>query len=472
MNAKVLFTAFLCALIAVKAWTAPVKIYGKAPEYAQNTFNLNTFHDFISEEEIKLGTIRFNASGVFNLEIEINETTLVFADFDGYHGMIYLEPGKSYEIVLPPKRTLTESQKRNPFEKPQPVWFGIINPAKDELNFQIQQFEEEYTICEDKYFNQIFINRTSSLVDTVKQILDKKLPKTKSDFFESHKQFRKANLEFALHQGKSTNFMNSYFSAIIPKYNLAAYSTLFNQVFQNYFNTLTNSSNNNEIQNFIGTSSLAKLDEYLQKQLHFNRQLSHWILLKSMKDAYYCKQFQKASILEMLDQVKILGWSTYEQTTAQLIRAKLTHLASGTIPPALVLKNINGQKVSFSDYPNKYIYLHFTDPKNTICRQHLDALKTIASHYKDKLVIINVIHDHAALKNENEWAGIFTTTESDLQATYKVKTYPNSFLIGKDGKLLFSPAPNPIDGLDRQLGQLFKSEYIKELQKANNRQPK
>jgi hypothetical protein len=40
-------------------------------------------------------------------------------------------------------------------------------------------------------------------------------------------------------------------------------------------------------------------------------------------------------------------------------------------------------------------------------------------------------------------------------------------VIGKDGKLLLSPAPNPIDGLDRQLGQLLKSDYYKEMQKSN-----
>ena len=153
---------------------------------------------------------------------------------------------------------------------------------------------------------------------------------------------------------------------------------------------------------------------------------------------------------------------------AQLIRSKLTYLASGTLPPTFSLKNLNGQKVSLNDYRNSYVYLHFTDPKNTICRQHLDALKTIAGHYPGKLVIINVILDQSSFKNENGWAGIFTTTESNLEETFKVKTFPNSFLIGKDGKLLLSPAPNPIDGLDRQLGQIFKSDYFREMQKQGN----
>lgn len=462
----------MCLSITEKVWSAQVKITGKAPEYARNSIDLNILHDFISEEKIKLGTIRFNTEGVFNLEFELGETRLCFADFDGYHGMIYLEPGKSYEIVFPPKRTLTESQKRNPFEKPEPIWFGISKPDKEELNVQIQQFEQAYATLENKYFNQIFTNRSKSLVDTVILKLDKEFRNTNSALFESHKKFRKADLEFALHQGKSAAFMETYFSNIKPIYNLEAYSVLFNQVFMNYFTILTNASGSAEIKKLINTAGLHQLDEYFQKKMHFNRELSHLVMLRSMNDAYYNKQFSKASILKMLDQVKTSGWSEYEQKTAQLIRAELTYLTSGTNPPVIRLKNLNGQKVSFADYPNTYIYLHFTDPKNPICRQHLDELKTIASHYKDKLVIINVIPENTNFKNDSEWAGIFTTTESNLDETYKVKTFPVSFLIGKDGKLFLSPAPNPIDGLDRQLGQLFKSDYFKELQKTNNQKVK
>lgn len=441
-------------------------ISGKASGYAQNTIELNTLHDFISEEKLKLGTIRFNTDESFKLEVDIAETTLCFADFDGYHGMIYLEPGHSYEIVFPPKREMTESQKRNPFYKPEPVWFGILNADKNELNFRIQQFEQAYTTYENNYFDRIFVNQAKSLVDTIKLKLDSEFPKTNDAFFEAHKLFRLANLDFALYQGKSAKFMETYFSSIKPLYNLAAYSTIFNQVFQNYFDVLINQSNNQEIKKLIFSVDIHQLDLYFQEKLKFNQSLSHLILLRSLHDAYYSRQFSKSLALKMLDQAKGEEWSNLEQETAKLIRTKLTYLASGTLPPSISLKNMSGQKISLSDFPNTYIYLHFTDPKNPICRQHLDALKTIADHYKGKLTIINVIPKGSQIKPENGWTGIFTTSDSNLQETFKIKTFPNSFLIGKDGRLLLSPAPNPIDGLDRQLGQIIKSDYFRELQKS------
>lgn len=411
--------------------------------------------------------MRFNAQGIFELEFNLEEITLCFADFDGYHGLIYLEPGKSYELVFPPKRNLTASEKKNPFLKPEPVWFGIRNPENNELNVLIQKFESAYIQYENKYFNQIFINQSGASVDTVKRMLDKEFPQTSNSFFESHKLYRKGNLEFALHQGKSPAFLSTYFKDAKPVYNLAAYANLFNQVFVNYFSHLESTNDHSAVKAMINSVNLQQLDDYFQKQLHFNRELAHWVLLKSMKDAYYTKNFSKTTILKLLNQVRESNWNAYEKKTAQHIHQKLTYLTSGTTPPAISLTDQAGRPVTFSDFPNTYIYLHFTDPANSICRQHLDALKKISANYKNKLVILNVIPDVKNFKNEAAWAGIFTSTNNNLETTYKVKTVPNSFLIGKDGKLLLSPAPNPIDGLDRQLGQILKNDHFKEMQKSN-----
>jgi hypothetical protein len=463
---------FLFLIFSKQAGSAITKIAATAPGYAQNTIELYTLHDFVTEEKVKLGILKFNAAGLGIVEFDIQETTACFADFDGYLGTIYLEPGKSYEILFPPKRTLTESQKRNPFTKPEPVWFGVLNSKETELNFRIQQFEQVYLEYENKYFNQIFAGKSKIAVDTVKKILDKEFPITNDVFFESHKLFRKANLDFALNQGKSDDFLKSYFNTIKPKFQLLAYSTIFNQYFLNYFTSLANSTQHPELGNIINSADLNKLNDFLQNKFQFNQELSHWIILKSLQDAYYSKQFSKSSILKLFDQVVTENWSAYEQKTARLIRNKLTWLASGTAPPALNLKDIKGSKVSLTDFPNTYIYLHFTDPKNTICMQHLDALKIVAAHYKEKLVIINVIPDLSGFTNSKQWSGIFTSTTKTNLESYKVKTFPNSFLIGKDGKLLLSPAPNPIDGLDRQLGQIFKSDYLNKMRNNSSGNPK
>lgn len=463
---KYFLLTILACLPTISAFSAKVTISGKAPGYEQKSIELFAFHDFISGEVIKLGIIRFGSDGSFSTEVDVAEITLCAADFDGWRGLIYLEPGKKYQLVFPPKQTETEAPKKNPFLGPEIFWFGLQNPNADDLNVRIQKFEQAYSEYENLYFNQIFGNQDKSLADSVKTLLKQKFPKTSQPFFESHKHFRLSSLDFAVGQGKSPGFMASYFSSEKPVYQLDAYHTAFKQVFQNYFETLANSQGGSQVSALINAGKLGELDAYCQKQLRFNPALSHWILLQGMADGYYSKLFSKASILKMLDQVKTLGWSPYEQETARLIRTKLTWLASGTIPPAIVFTDLSGKNIKLSDFAGKYIYLHFTNPGNSICQQHLDALKEVVAHYKDKLVIINVIPKGASLKPGNSWPGLFVTTSANIDATFRVKTFPTAYLMAKDGKLLLSPAPNPIDGLDRQLGQIFKSDHLKELRES------
>lgn len=468
---KIFLTLLVIVSIAFSgqnAFSARVLISGKAPEYAGEKIEFNAFHDFISEKKEKLGAFTVQPDGRFEMETDLNRTRLGFADFDGYHCLIYLEPGKSYQIILPPKRNLTAAQMRNPFAKPDELWLGILNAGKDELNFRIQEFEQKYLEYENRYFNQVFMKQSAQLVDSVKNELAREFPETGQKFFEEYKFFRIGNLEFAANQGRSSEFMKTYFSTTAPLYDLNTYASLFDQQFSNYFTTLTTSPHQAAVAQLITNAELGKLDEYFQHQLHFNPALSHWILLKSMKDAYYSKLFSKSSILKMLDQVEqTSGWSGFEKETARLIRHDLTYLTSGTLPPVISLKTTEGKPISLANYNGSYIYLHFTDPKNIICAQHLDALKKIATNFsKEKLVIINVIPKNQEFQNDRGWPGIFATSGDNLAETYKVKTYPTSYLISKEGKLLYAPAPNPIDGLDRLLGQIFKADYLKQMQKT------
>lgn len=439
-------------------------IFGKDAKYKNSKIDLNFYNDIISKEPVKLGTFNFSSEGNFKLEINLSEPKYCFADFDGYHGIIYLEPGGKYEIVFPEKRNLTESQKRNPFAKSEQVWFAVLNQSAEELNHNIQKFEQYFAILENKYFDQIFVYQNKSIVDSLKSKLRLEFPETKNAYYEKHKKYRIAALDFALNKGKGIDFQKDYFEANRPVNYNEAYASLFNQVFINYFNILLNTEHSTELRNLINSGSATKLDVFFQEKLKCNKELSRLIILKSLNDAYYNNSFSKNSILKLLQSVKLSDWPEYEKRISEIIINKLTYLSSGTDAPLISLSTIDGKRISLKDFPGKYIYLHFTDQNNPICQQHLDYLKTIEARYKDKIVIINILHKPSGFSNSKNWPGIFTEGNKTVEQAYKVKTYPTSYLVNKNGKLLLSPAPNPIDGLDRQIGQILKSDFLKERQ--------
>lgn len=266
---------------------------GKATEYSGLSIPVFTYFDFISEEKTELGKIVFQADGSFSVKLELKETRMCFVGFDTYQAMIYVEPGKVYEIQLPPKKERTVAQKRNPFFKPFPVWFKIINQAEDDLNLKIKQFEQVYRELEDQYFNDIFVKQSNAAVLKVQEQLREQFPKTECNFFEDHKKYRMGNLEFALHQGKSNEFVLKYFGRMTPRMQLLAYQTLFNQVFNNYFSFLGNSIHGQKIKSLINVGDVTALQKYLVEKNAWTSEICQLVILKGLRDAYHSGQFSK-----------------------------------------------------------------------------------------------------------------------------------------------------------------------------------
>ena len=139
----------------------------------------------------------------------------------------------------------------------------------------------------------------------------------------------------------------------------------------------------------------------------------------------------------------------------------------GTKSPELLLTDWSGDKISLSDFSGKLIYLHFTRVSNPICRQHLDALKKLPEPVKKEVQFIQLIRkeeqQQQALIEKQNWPGKFYMIDESSLENWKVKNFPASFLIDEKGKLLYSPAMNPLDGFTRQIGQLLQKRHMEKM---------
>jgi len=461
---KNIFFLFLL-LLPVYLSAQPSVIKGVAPEYAGLTLPVYTYSDFISEEKTEVGKIVFLPDGKFSVTINLPYTAVCFTEFDIYQAMIYVEQGKTYEIQFPPRKKQTDAQKRNPFFKLLPVWFKIINQTDDDINLLIKNYETEFRVWEDKYFYDIYEKHSGASLDLVRTELQKKFPKTENRFFEDHKKYRIGNLEYALNQGKSKEFTDSYFGKVSPKLQLPAYTNLFNQVFTNYFSFLGNSDHDKKITGMINSGDIGNLEKYLSERNGWNTDICRLIILKSLKDAYYSGQFSKQAIIRAIRQVPS-DWPEKYKMIAQRILQKIVYLAAGTESPDLQLTRNNGQKLSLDEFRGSYVYLHFTDLQNPVCRQHMEALKPVADQYKGQLVVLFITEGKTPEPETRKWTGIFAPSDEKCKNDYKVKTFPTSYLIGRDGKLVASPALNPLNGFESQFRNILEKERVEKLREG------
>ncbi|MDX9883192.1 MAG: redoxin domain-containing protein [Prolixibacteraceae bacterium] len=459
---KHIFSLFLF-IFAGQVFAQTSTLKGIAPEYAGMELPVYTYSDFISEEKTEVGRIRFQQDGTFAAPINLPYTAVCFTEFDIYQAMIYVEQGKTYQIQFPPRQKQSEAQKRNPFFSLLPVWLKITNHPDHDLNLLIKNFEAEFRILEDKHFYNIYEKRSKTSVELVKTELQKKFPKTENRFFEDHKKYRTGNLEYALHQGKSTEFVNLYFGKTSPRMQVPAYTNLFNQVFANYFSFLGNSEHDQKITSLVNAGDIQSLEKYLSVKNGWNTDACQLIILKSLKDAYYSGQFAKTSVAAALAQVADSNWPEKYKLVAANVLKKIIYLLPGTIAPELPLTRTNGQKVSPADFRGSFVYLHFTDLQNPVCRQHLEALKPVADQYKTNLTVIFITEGKTPETEARKCTGIFTTTTEEGKTAYKVKTFPSSYLLDREGRIVASPALNPMNGFENQLRQLLEKERIEKL---------
>ena len=458
------FIALLFLLISasyLRAQTSTIK--GIAPDYAGMELPVFTFSDFISEEKTELGKIHFQADGTFSVAISLPTTTVCFTEFDIYQAMIYVEPGKTYEIQFPPRQVQSEAQKRNPFFKLQPVWFRIVNQSDDDINLKIKNFETEFRVLEDKHFYDIYEKHSKASVETVRVELQKKFPKSENKFFEAHKKYRMGNLEFALNQGKSPDFIATYFGKVSPMLTLPAYTDLFQQMFSNYFSFLGNSVHDQKITGLVNSGEVQVLENYLTEKNSWNTDFCQLLILKSLKDAYFSGQFSKQAIIRAFSQVEKTNWNDRNKRIARNVLKDITYLTVGSKAPKIEVQQINGKKLTLDEFRGKFVYLHFTDLQNPICRQHMDALKPIADQFRENLVVVFLTEGKTPDAEARKWTGIFATSDETCKNAYKVKTFPTSYLVNRKGKFAESPALNPLNGFASQLRKILEKDRIEKL---------
>jgi peroxiredoxin len=127
-----------------------------------------------------------------------------------------------------------------------------------------------------------------------------------------------------------------------------------------------------------------------------------------------------------------------------LICLNLSVLAN-EITPEFSLNNLDGAKVSLTDYQNKSMVLVvFWATWCPSCRAEIPELNKMAEQYKDKLEILGIniketpkkITDFK-VKNTINYQ-ILLDAKGDVAQKYKVVGIPTNILIDKDGKIIYN----------------------------------
>ncbi len=125
-------------------------------------------------------------------------------------------------------------------------------------------------------------------------------------------------------------------------------------------------------------------------------------------------------------------------------QAKQAEVASGKIEaPAFTLPDLQGKKVSLSDFRGKWVVLDFWGSWCGWCVKGFPALKKAYEQYGDKIVVIGIDCNESEAdwkagvkEHELPWINVYNGMDRKLYEEYGIEGFPTKAIINPEGKLV------------------------------------
>ena len=457
MLRKHLIVFIILLLQSSGLFALPVVINGTSAAGNAYVFRLYVLQDPISGEESIVDQQRPDEQGHFMLGFEVKKIQKVSIKVGLQSMSFFVIPGKTYQLNFN-EITLKD---QNVFLPEHPL--KVIFQDDDMLNAVIDGFEYDYQVFLEGNFIQVMKYRDRKLFSEFQDKIYQKLSESPlqdsmfKDFVKTYIRYRLAEVKMATKIEKKQSLGLEYLAHQPILLNNPAYAGFFKKYFMNYLLNLGSTEDYDHIQNLIndGAFSFSKLKDVLGKDpVLVEERFRELVLLYSLKQSFYKKNFIKESVNQMIDHVHQHSKFEENRKVAANLLLVLNRFLKGNSLPDFQLMNLSGVKKSLSDYKGKKTYLMFVTPTCETCEADIRILKNIMADYKDDLNIVTIYagfnKEHAAIwanKLKVNWDFLWFNDDFNLLNQYLVKTFPKYLMLDEDGKLLYYFPPQPRENL-------------------------
>lgn len=433
--------------------------------YAGKKLEFYAYSDPISSETKPVFSLDFDKTGKASKSIELKADHFIFCDFGIYRGLLFIEPNQTIKLQLPPVREKSFADQKNPYFEPVSFWFATEN--KQQLNNQVSGFTNRLNQLTDKYFDQLYFRQSKQIYDSVLYFIEKDFGGIKSEAFQFHKKLSLKMVEVDAFRLKPEDY-SAQFSGMKQQFWLhPSFTSLFDKTFTGQLSFEVKSVKGNEIRKAVNQGNISFLIDHIKAKYKITGEMAELVLLKMLHDAFYSGDFSNSSIQQMIKSTRFTGHQNkIIRETSINISEKITHLQTGSAAPAICLNNLEGKKSCTNQIAGKYKYIIFADAEMAVSREHLKYLSAIEQKYAKNLEIFIVLRKTDATQmrkffTENEIPGIKLIDEnSEFINQYKVKSFPQCYLLDQNHKVKITSVKAPLDGFEQQFGALLQQDFL------------
>lgn len=455
----VFITISFAAILTVFSQNAAIT--GNAKTYAGDSLMLYTYSDYLVKNKVFLDESKVDSLGNFSITVNVAETMRAYIDLNVFRGVIYIEAGKKYNVVLPKKTLKNDEDKLNPFFRMQDFYLQSGKKDKNDLNYAVRKFDALYNYYLDRLFDNYKGKVNSKATEDVIKAIDDSLSHISNSFFEEYKKYEYATLRFMTYMRKKEQIINLYFKDNKILYKNPAYHFALNKIFSNYISKQITS---NLYKKQSKKSFWINLNKDIQEATGIeNEAFREYLLIYNLYSLFYTKPELKKKLLE---KIKIIEANLKVKAHKNIISDFLIEavkLIPGNPAPDFSLRNSKNESISLDKFRGKFVYLGFFSAESYPCMKDIELLKVLNEKKIDLLEIVTVLKDESQ-KNMTEYVKsnkikhtvLFCEENSLLLEEYKIHSYPTYFFIHPEGNLLMISAPSPSENFEGTYYKIYQ----------------
>ncbi|MFV0346614.1 MAG: peroxiredoxin family protein [Bacteroidales bacterium] len=458
-----IFVCIICAALGVSTYAQECSIFATNTSYANKHIKIQSINNFICNEPTTIFETEVNKLGIINITVDnINTPTPAYINAGQNKVLVYLEPNTTLNLVLPNYEDLTLIQSKNPYFQATEVWAKVILPKKSLTDF-VMKADIRYATVMAEYFEDLKYEYSDSLMNVATSIiLDTEDADTK--FKKDYLQYRKYMLEYALKPHKWQEFMRKYLNTELL-INNSSFTSMLDEVFRNHIDAEI--SKNRDFISILNESKFSSIAPYIKDKYQLNENTASLIAIKTIYNGYYLNHFNRPKCIEAAKYLSMNTKNTELRKIATETYEKIYHLSINSPAPKIELKDIYGEKISLGDFDkSKMLIIHFTDIDLYTAKQEIGYLNTMTVGMDDFLETLylfkpgNSPDSIANFVKQYDIRGQFAVCTDNIATKYRVASWPTTYLLNESNRLIASPAPNPMGGLDRTLKEIVKKKQI------------
>jgi thioredoxin-related protein len=464
------FLFLLISLISISECLADsVRIYGKNESYAGSKIEIGYHSNVFTYDEKEIVELEVKADGSFSVQFNLDQVQLVFLPLGIYKGYLYVEPGKEYEIKLPPKKELSPSQKMNPFFEQEELLIGVANVDSDDLNIAIRKLDDRIDSFINQNFRKIYRKKELSVAIAFSDELEKEYQRINNDYFQDYLTYRLGFLEYLAYPQSFTKIEKKYFDNKELKLNNSAYTSLYKKQYGNFLTGYFSQIESQELSLALKSETTYRDIYELMRNYpaYQNIQFRELIIATSVFDAYSRKFYGQKKCLEILKDLKEHSSSDYNRALCDSYLKRITHLQVNYPAPDFSIG-----KYTLANYEGKYLYLNFCNTESYPCLQDFKEIKKLKHQFGENIEFLSIACDwdeskfeQFTAKHKLDWPIIPIGSQKHLLKEYNVKAYPTYILINPEGKIIKAPAQGPKENIQLEFLKIAREMSRKSYQK-------